>query len=104
MSQFKKIGMAVLSIVILVGVSGCGSNEKELKLTAQQKEEIAQRLIPAGKLILQKDLNQTAITVAAGSAASASRDFWQSNNVPIKGKCFIELLYGASVKLGHNCQ
>lgn len=73
MSQFKKIGMAVLSIVILVGVSGCGSNEKELKLTAQQKEEIAQRLIPAGKLILQKDLNQTAITVVAGSAASASK-------------------------------
>ena len=73
MSQFKKVGMTVLTMVILLGISGCGSNEKELKLTSQQKEEIAERLVPAGKLVLQKDLNQTATTAAVRSTASAPK-------------------------------
>jgi pseudoazurin len=56
MSQFTKMGFAVASLVIFLGIAGCGSDEKELILTPQQEKEIAERLTPIGEVVLQKDI------------------------------------------------
>ena len=56
MSQFTKMGFVVASLVIFLGIAGCGSDEKELILTPQQEKEIAERLTPIGEVVLQKDI------------------------------------------------
>ena len=56
MSQFTKMGFGVASLVIFLGIAGCGSDEKELILTPQQEKEIAERLTPIGEVVLQKDI------------------------------------------------
>jgi|TARA_B110000908_G_scaffold170542_1_gene230442 pseudoazurin len=73
MSQLTKIGFSIAALVIFLGVSGCGSNEKELKLTSQQQKDIAERLAPPGEVVLQKDIKQAPATAAVASAPSAAK-------------------------------
>jgi len=73
MSQLIKIGFSIAALVIFLGVSGCGSNEKELKLTSQQQKDIAERLAPPGEVVLQKDIKQAPATAAVASAPSAAK-------------------------------
>ena len=73
MSQLIKIGFSIAAIVIFLGVSGCGSNEKELKLTSQQQKDIAERLAPPGEVVLQKDMTQASATAAVASTPPAAK-------------------------------
>jgi len=73
MSQLIKIGFSIAALVIFLGVSGCGSNEKELKLTSQQQKDIAERLAPPGEVVLQKDMTQASATAAVASTPPAAK-------------------------------
>jgi pseudoazurin len=69
MTLYKKIILSIPVMILLLIVSGCGSNEKELVLTAQQEKEIAERLAPIGQVVLKKDIVDTISNVASATSA-----------------------------------
>ena len=67
MSQLKKAGIVAVALTLVLGVvAGCSSEKEELNLTAQQEKEMSERLAPAGKVVLEKDVAVAAPAVAAG--------------------------------------
>ena len=56
MSPFKKISLAVVTVALTASLAGCGSESEEPKLTAQQQQEVAERLAPEGKVALESEV------------------------------------------------
>lgn len=70
MSQLKKTGLAAVALLLALGIAGCGSESEEVKLTADQEKAMAERLAPAGEVVLEKDV--AAAPVAAASSGPRS--------------------------------
>ena len=68
------------ALTLAVVLSGCGSEEGEIKLTAEQEKEVAERLAPAGEVTLEGDV------VAAAPVASNSEP--RSGQAVYDSKCF----------------
>ena len=81
MRSLKNMLMAVAAVVLTTSLIGCGSEKEEIKLTEQQEQEIAERLAPAGEVVLEGDV------AAAAPAASASAEPRSGQQV-YDTKCF----------------
>ncbi|MGV6806830.1 MAG: c-type cytochrome [bacterium] len=69
MSQLKSILLAV-SVLMAFGLAGCSSDEGSIEVSAKQEKEIAERLAPAGEVVLE---GETTAPVAAASASAEPR-------------------------------
>ncbi len=66
MSQLKKTGLAAVALLLALGIAGCGSESKEVKLTADQEKAMTERLAPAGEVVLEKDVPSAPVAAASG--------------------------------------
>ncbi len=66
MSQLKKTGLAAVALLLALGIAGCGSESKEVKLTAAQEKAMSERLAPAGEVVLEKDVPSAPVAAASG--------------------------------------
>ncbi|WP_461482525.1 c-type cytochrome [Porticoccus sp.] len=66
MSQLKKTGLAAVALLLALGIAGCGSESEEVKLTADQEKAMAERLAPAGEVVLEKDVAAAPVAAASG--------------------------------------
>lgn len=80
MSQLKKIGFAAVALTLVLGLVSCGSDNAELKLTAQQEAEISERLAPEGEVVLEKDVSSAPVA-AVSSGPRSGKEIYET-------KCF----------------
>lgn len=52
MNQLKKLSVFGAALLLVAGMVGCGSEEQEVQLTAQQEKDMSERLAPAGEVVL----------------------------------------------------
>lgn len=81
MSIVKKAGLSAFSIALLLVVSACGSEQKEVTLTAKQEKEVVERLKPEGEVVLESEVVATApaIDAAASSEPRSGEDIYNKS-------------------------
>ena len=70
MSPLKNFAMAVAAIALTTSLIGCGSEDKEITLTAQQEKEVSERLAPEGEVALEGEVGSVVAAPAGGPARS----------------------------------
>ena len=66
MYQLKKLGVFGAALLLVAGMAGCGSEEQEVQLTAQQEKDMSERLEPAGEVVLAGNVPEPTETASAG--------------------------------------
>lgn len=73
MSPLKKIAAVTVAVALTVSLVGCGSESEELQLTAQQEQEVAERLAPEGEVALESEVGSMVAAAPAGAAARSGQ-------------------------------
>ncbi|MCK9505854.1 MAG: cytochrome c5 family protein [Porticoccaceae bacterium] len=81
MAMVKKAGLSAVTISLLLGLAACSGEEKEVVLTPQQEEAVAERLAPEGSVTLESDVVATApaIDAAAGAEPRSGEEIYNKS-------------------------
>ena len=66
MNQLKKLSVFGAALLLVAGMAGCGSEEQEVQLTAQQEKDMSERLAPAGEVVLAGNVPEPTKVASAG--------------------------------------
>lgn len=70
MAYSNKVGLSVLVLALSLTVLGCGGDKAPAQLTAEQEKGVAERLAPAGEVVMATEVAPVAAATAGGAARS----------------------------------
>lgn len=81
MRMVIKAGLPAIAISLLLGLTGCGSEQEDVVLTPAQEEAVTERLMPDGEVTLESDVVAAAPAIdgAEGAAPRTAEDIYNKS-------------------------